>query len=223
MGRVTDGPPHPAFANLSSETLQRLSIYAELLKKWQRVINLVGAASLDDLWVRHFADSLQVSEALPEARRWIDLGSGAGFPGLVTAIRYADDAQARIHLIESDQRKCAFLREVSRETGARAIIHCDRIEKILPEFHESIEAVSARALAPLPTLLAYAEKFIEAGAVGVFSKGQQVEAELTDSFTLSKYLIATMESKTCASARLVIVRRRGDLAPDPGGQPQISQ
>jgi 16S rRNA (guanine527-N7)-methyltransferase len=196
--------------------LQRLSIYAELLKKWQRVINLVGAASLDDLWVRHFADSLQVSEALPEARRWIDLGSGAGFPGLVTAMKYADDAQARIHLIESDQRKCAFLREVSRETGARAIIHCDRIEKILPEFHESIEAVSARALAPLPTLLGYAEKFIEAGAVGVFSKGQQVDAELTDSFTLSKYLITTMESKTCASGRLVIVRRRGDLEFYPG-------
>ena len=196
--------------------MQRLSIYAELLKKWQRVINLVGAASLDDLWVRHFADSLQVSEALPEARRWIDLGSGAGFPGLVTAMKYADDAQARIHLIESDQRKCAFLREVSRETGARAIIHCDRIEKILPEFHESIEAVSARALAPLPTLLGYAEKFIEAGAVGVFSKGQQVKAELTDSFTLSKYLITTMESKTCASGLLVIVRRRGDLEFYPG-------
>ncbi len=213
---TADGPSHPALAHLSSETLQRLSIYAELLKKWQRVINLVGAASLDDLWVRHFADSLQVSEALPEARRWIDLGSGAGFPGLVTAMKYADDAQARIHLIESDQRKCAFLREVSRETGARAIIHCDRIEKILPEFHESIEAVSARALAPLPTLLGYAEKFIEAGAVGVFSKGQQVDAELTDSFTLSKYLITTMESKTCASGRLVIVRRRGDLEFYPG-------
>ncbi|WOJ91134.1 16S rRNA (guanine(527)-N(7))-methyltransferase RsmG [Methylocapsa polymorpha] len=221
-GRSADGPSHPAFAHLSSDALRRLSIYAELLKKWQRVINLVGAASLDDLWVRHFADSLQVSDAMPEARRWIDLGSGAGFPGLVTAIRYADDAQARIHLIESDQRKCAFLREVSRETGARAIIHCDRIEKILPEFHEPIEAVSARALAPLPTLLFYAEKFLEAGAVGVFSKGQQVEAELTDSFTLSKYLITTMESKTCASARLVILRRRGDSAPDLGAQPPIS-
>jgi 16S rRNA (guanine527-N7)-methyltransferase len=205
---IADEPAHPDFPPLAPETLRRLRVYAELLKKWGRVINLVGAATLDEFWIRHFADSLQVSDALPGARRWIDLGSGAGFPGLVTAIKYAEDANARIHLIESDQRKCAFLREVSRQTGARAIIHCDRIEKILPEFHEPIEAISARALAPLETLLGYAGKFIDAGAVGVFSKGQKVEAKLTDSFTTSKYLITTLQSKTRASARLVIVKRR---------------
>jgi len=195
--------------------LRRLSIYVELLAKWQRVINLVGGSTLEDVWTRHFADCLQVSQAAPDARQWLDLGSGAGFPGLVTAIRYADDPSAKVHLIESDQRKCAFMREVSRETGACAIIHCGRIEAIAPKLDAPIQAVSARALAPLPILLRYAEKFIENGAIGVFSKGQQVEAELTDLTATRKYVISTIESKTSASARLVIVRRREDPIPTP--------
>jgi 16S rRNA (guanine527-N7)-methyltransferase len=199
---------HRLLADLPEATLRRLEIYANLLEKWQRVLNLVGQSSLDDLWVRHFADSLQVSEAVPEARRWLDLGSGAGFPGLVTAIKYADDPEARVHLVEADQRKCAFLQNVIRETAAPAIVHCGRLEKILPGFGEQFDAVSARALAPLDALLGYAEKFISEGAVGVFSKGKHFGAELTDSLTAGKYFITTIESRTCPTARLVVVRRR---------------
>jgi len=210
---------HPAFASTSPETLRRLSIYAELLLKWQRVINLVSNGSLEDLWLRHFADSLQISDAAPEARQWLDLGSGAGFPGLVTAIRYADEPEARVHLIDSDQRKCAFLREVSRETGARAVVRCGRIETIVPDFSEPVGAVSARALAPLATLLRYSEKFIENGAVGVFSMGEQAEAQLTDSLMTSKYQITTMESSTRAAARILIVRRRPDFVAGDFNQP----
>ena len=200
---------HVLLADLPEETLRRLEIYANLLEKWQRVINLVGISSLDDLWVRHFADSLQVSQAVPEARRWLDLGSGAGFPGLMTAIRYAEEPGARVHLVEADRRKCAFLQNVIRETSAPAIVHCGRLEKVLPGFDEKIDAVSARALAPLDALLGYAEKFLDEGAVGVFSKGKLFEAELTDSLTAGKYLITTMDSQTCSAARLVLVRRRG--------------
>jgi 16S rRNA (guanine527-N7)-methyltransferase len=185
-----------------------LEIYAKLLEKWQRAINLVGKSSLDDLWVRHFADSLQVSDAVPEARRWLDLGSGAGFPGLMTAIRYAEEPGARVHLVEADRRKCAFLQNVIRETSAPAIVQSGRLEKVLPRLDEKIDAVSARALAPLDALLGYSEKFIDHGAVGVFSKGKQFEAELTDSLTAGKYLITTMDSQTCPTARLVLVRRR---------------
>ncbi|HEX3494368.1 MAG TPA: 16S rRNA (guanine(527)-N(7))-methyltransferase RsmG, partial [Methylocella sp.] len=180
---------HPLLADLPEETLRRLEIYANLLEKWQRAVNLVGKSSLDDLWIRHFADSLQVSEAVPEARRWLDLGSGAGFPGLVTAIKFADEPGALVHLVEANQRKCAFLQTVIRETLAPAIVHCGRLEKILPGFDEQIDAVSARALAPLETLLGYTEKFIDQGAVGVFSKGKLFGAELTDSLTAGKYLI----------------------------------
>jgi 16S rRNA (guanine527-N7)-methyltransferase len=199
---------HVLLADLPEETLRRLEIYAKLLEKWQRVINLVGESSLDDLWIRHFADSLQVSQAVPEARRWLDLGSGAGFPGLVTAIKYAGEPGALVHLVEADQRKCAFLQNVIRETSAPAIVHCGRLEKVLPAFDEKIDAVSARALAPLETLLGYAEKFIDQGAVGVFSKGKHFEAELTDSLTAGKYLITTIASQTCSAARLVLLTRK---------------
>jgi 16S rRNA (guanine527-N7)-methyltransferase len=198
---------HPLLAELPEETLRRLEIYAKLLEKWQRAVNLVGKSTLDDLWVRHFADSLQVSAAVPEARRWLDLGSGAGFPGLVTAIKYADEPRALVHLVEADKRKCAFLHTVIRETSAPAIVHCGRLEKILPGFDEKIEAVCARALAPLEMLLGYAEKFIDQGAVGVFSKGKLLEAELTPSLTAGKYLITMIESQTSPTARLVLVRR----------------
>jgi 16S rRNA (guanine527-N7)-methyltransferase len=200
---------HVLLADLPEETLRRLEIYANLLGKWQRAINLVGKSSLDDLWVRHFADSLQVSQAVPGARRWLDLGSGAGFPGLVTAIKYTEAPGALVHLVEADRRKCAFLQNVIRETSVPAIVHCARLEKILPALDEQIDAVSARALAPLDALLRYAEKFIDQGAVGVFSKGKLFEAELTDSLTAGKYLITTIVSKTCAAGRLVLVKRRG--------------
>jgi 16S rRNA (guanine527-N7)-methyltransferase len=198
---------HPLLAELPEETLRRLEIYANLLEKWQRTINLVGKSSLDDIWVRHFADSLQVSQAVPGARRWLDLGSGAGFPGLVTAIKYASDPRALVHLVESSRRKCAFLQNVIRETSAPAIVHCGRLEKILPALEEQINAVSARALGPLEALLGYAEKFIDRGAVGVFSKGKHFGAELRDSLTAGKYLITTIESQTCSAAHLVLVRR----------------
>jgi 16S rRNA (guanine527-N7)-methyltransferase len=199
---------HVLLADLPEETLRRLEIYADLLEKWQRAINLVGKSSLDDLWIRHFADSLQVAEAVPEARRWLDLGSGAGFPGLVTAIKYAGEPGALVHLVEANQRKCAFLQNVIRATSAPAIVHCGRLEKILPGLDEKIDAVSARALAPLAALLGYAEKFLDQGAVGVFSKGKQLGAELTDSLTAGKYLITTIASQTSLAARLVLVRRR---------------
>lgn len=208
MSLAAQRAAHPLLAELPEEMLRRLEIYATVLEKWQRAVNLVGKSTLEDLWVRHFADSLQVSQAVPEARRWLDLGSGAGFPGLVTAIKYADEPDTRVHLIESDQRKCAFLRTVARETAAPARIHCGRLEVILPALDEPIDAVGARALAPLDALLSYAEKFIERGAVGVFSKGKQFEAELTDSLTAGKYFITTIESQTCSTARLVLVKRR---------------
>jgi 16S rRNA (guanine527-N7)-methyltransferase len=194
-------------AELPEATLKRLQIYASLLEKWQRAVNLVGKSTLDDLWIRHFADSLQVSEAAPDARHWLDLGSGAGFPGLVTAIKFAQDPSATVHLVEADRRKCAFMQTVARETSAPAIVHCARIEDVLPRLTGKIDAVSARALAPLTVLVQYAEKFIEQGAKGVFPKGKLFEAELTPSLTAGKYLITTIESKTDPQARLVLVRR----------------
>jgi 16S rRNA (guanine527-N7)-methyltransferase len=196
------------FAGLPEAALQRLKIYENLLTEWQRAINLVGTSTLDELWVRHFADSLQVADSVVGARRWLDLGSGAGFPGLVTAIKLAHKPGAVVHLVESNRRKCAFLREAARETGAPAIVHCGRIEDILPALDGPFDAVSARALAPLETLIGYAEKFLLQGAVGVFPKGKGYAAELTQSLTDGKYLITEIESKTAPAARLLLVRLR---------------
>jgi 16S rRNA (guanine527-N7)-methyltransferase len=189
------------------ETEERLAIYAELLVKWQKTINLVAASTLPQIWMRHFADSLQVQAAAPDARLWLDLGSGAGFPGLVTAIALAGNPTTKVHLIESDQRKCAFLREVSREIGAPAVVHAGRIENVVEEIDDRIEAVSARALAPLPELIAYARKFLDLGAKGIFLKGQDVARELTDSSLTGRYRIEMRESATSASGRLVFIHR----------------
>lgn len=197
-------------AGLPDETLRRLKIYENILRKWQRAVNLVGPSELDELWTRHFADSLQVAEAVPGARCWLDLGSGAGFPGLVTAIKLAREPGAAVHLVEANRRKCAFLREAARETGAPAIIHCGRIEDILPALDGPFDAVSARALAPLERLIAHAEKSLDAGAVGVFPKGKGFAAELTQTLTEGKYSITAIESKTDPAARLLVVRLRRD-------------
>lgn len=196
---------------LPPEIEARFAIYAALLLKWQKVINLVAPSTLPQLWTRHFADSLQVQAALPAARVWVDLGSGAGFPGLVTAIRLVDVPGAEVHLIESDQRKCAFLREVSRETQAPAFVHQGRIEDILPKLGVSIEAVSARALAPLPILLGYARHLLEKGAVGLFLKGEHLADELTSPAaisTLRNYDFSAIRSATSPSARLLVVKLR---------------
>lgn len=194
---------------LPAETVARLDRYAELLRKWQTTINLVAPSTLPQLWTRHFADSLQVQAAAPEARIWADLGSGGGFPGLVTAIRLADVPGAKVHLIESDQRKAAFLREVSRETKAAAEVHLGRIETVLSAL-SGIEAVSARALAPLPKLIAYAQPALDNGAVGLFLQGEQGGAELTLSGgagTFNGYETEVIRSRT-GPGHLCVVKKK---------------
>lgn len=173
-------PPPPmtpeqfqAETGVSRETLDRLRLYADLLEKWQQRINLVGPATLPDLWRRHMLDSAQLWPLLPpEVPRLIDIGSGAGFPGLVLAILGVPE----VHLIESDQRKGAFLREVARQTGATVTVHSARIEAIRDL---TAPVVTARALAALPKLLDLAVPLLAPGGVCLFLKGQNIVEELT--------------------------------------------
>lgn len=165
--------------SVSRETAQRLEAYAALLRKWQERINLVSTATLADLWRRHMLDSGQLFRHLPPATRVVvDLGSGAGFPGLVLAAMGVPE----IHLVESDGRKCAFLREAARVMGVAATIHAARIEKLAPF---SADVVTSRALAPLSELLHYAEPFLSAAGNDVktreclFLKGRMAQDELT--------------------------------------------
>src|SRR5277367_6578959 len=115
---------------VSRETGGRLAAYVDLLARWRKTINLIAESTFPSVWTRHIADSAQLLALTPGARRWVDMGSGAGFPGLVIAIQLADVPGAVVHCIESDQRKCAFLREAVRATGAAATIHSERVEAI---------------------------------------------------------------------------------------------
>jgi len=164
-----------ARAGVSDDTLARLAALVELLIKWQARINLIGRGTVADIWRRHVLDSAQLAPLLPAtARTVVDLGSGAGFPGLVLAIL----GVGGVHLVESDGRKCAFLREAARLTGAAVAIHAARAEALAPL---AADVVTARALAPLPDLLDLAEKFIRPHTICVFPKGRAAEQELTES------------------------------------------
>ena len=164
--------------DVSRETLDRLKQYAGLLRKWNPRINLVATSTLDDLWTRHIVDSAQLYDLAPHpTRHWVDIGSGGGFPGLVIAIMAIDaGSPTNVTLVESDARKSAFLRTVIRETGARASVITDRVENVAPL---CADVLSARALADLPTLLAFAERHLAPGGKALFLKGQAWEKELS--------------------------------------------
>ena len=149
---------------------------------------------------------MQVSDVLPDARRWIDLGAGAGFPGIVTALRLREQAGAVVHLVESDHRKCAFLREVSRETQAPVEIHRGRIEEILPTLPE-VDAISARALASMAVLVEMTIERLEKGTMTVFLKGQDVGSELTKMPFYSSLKLRLVASRTDPLGRIVILGR----------------
>ena len=196
-----------AIRPVSRETGERLAVYVELVRKWQKSQNLVAPSTLDDIWRRHVADSAQTLAALPSARRWLDFGSGAGFPGLVTAIFLAETEGARVHLVESNKGKAAFLRTVARETGAPVTVHAERSEDFNAGFDEPVDGVSARALAPLVNLVALAAQHVARGAVAVFHKGQDFGAEVREA-TLSWDLdMVEQISRIDPAGRLILIRR----------------
>lgn len=161
---------------VSRETIDRLDRYETHLRKWNRAINLVSPRSLGEIWARHFVDSAQLVDLAPNVESWIDLGSGGGFPGLVVAILTAErNPDCQLTLIESDVRKCVFLREAARICGVGVSVLNMRIDAARAE----AEIVSARALAPLAELLEMSEKLLLPGGRALFLKGETVEEELT--------------------------------------------
>jgi 16S rRNA (guanine527-N7)-methyltransferase len=178
--------------DVSRETMTALETYAGLLRKWQKAINLVSAATLDDLWRRHFLDSAQILPLLPTGLgQIVDLGSGAGFPGLVLALLSGRPTQ----LVESDQRKAAFLGEVARATGCagRVQVHAARVEALKPW---AASAITARALADLGQLLDWAAPFVTADTVCIFPKGAKAEDELTAALRHWKMTVERRRSVT---------------------------
>ncbi len=201
--------PPDALDGVSRETRDRLTAYVGLLLRWQRTINLISARDTEHVWPRHIADSLQLLPLIPpDTDRAIDLGAGAGLPGLVLAIATG----IPFDLVESDHRKAAFLREAARLTGAPATIHATRIEacSIPPA-----PLVTARALAPLPILLRWAAPLLAPGGVCMFPKGRGAEDELTDAAREWQMHIQRTPSRTDKSATILRISEIGPANPPP--------
>lgn len=184
---------------VSRETLERLATYVSLVEKWTKRINLVSPGTLPDIWTRHILDSAQVLPLAPEkAQTWCDLGSGAGFPGLVVAILAREQRpELKMTLIESDARKATFLRTVARETETEVNVIVDRIESADSQM---ADVVSARALAPLNTLIPLAYRHMSAGGTHLFPKGARYGDELREALEFWKFDCETHASKTESGA-----------------------
>lgn len=165
---------------VSRETENRLATFKALFDDWSKRINLVASSTADDFWTRHIADSAQLLRIKPHARHWIDLGSGGGFPGLVIAILLADLSDRHIDLVESNRKKAAFLQTVRTACTLNARVHADRVERVLPGL-STPDVITARALAPLPELLAMIAPTIGNDTVALFHKGRGYDEEVARS------------------------------------------
>jgi 16S rRNA (guanine527-N7)-methyltransferase len=163
---------------VSRETEERLATYVALLRKWQPAENLVSAKTLPEIWRRHVADSAQLVRLFPASKNWLDMGTGAGFPGLVVAVCLLQTGSGHVHLVEANRRKCAFLRTAVRETGAPATVHEGRVADVLKNWSEPVDRVTARAVAPLADLFALAEPLMGQGVPAAFMKGQDFQSEI---------------------------------------------
>lgn len=207
QGSLADDRAHALqLTPVSRETEMRLDMFVEALLLRQRTLNLVASSTLPHVWTRHVADSLQLIALAPEARVWVDLGSGGGFPGLPIACALADQPGTMIHLIESNGKKAAFLREAVRVTNVPAEIHQMRAEKFGESWQKTVHVVTARALAPLKTLCDQAFPLIARGAVALFPKGQDVEAELTEAAKYWSIEAEKVPSLTRPEGRIVVIR-----------------
>jgi 16S rRNA (guanine527-N7)-methyltransferase len=200
----TEAEQATAAAGLSRETADRLVRFVETLRRWQPRLNLVSPATLPVLWSRHVADSLQLLPLAPGARYWVDLGSGGGFPGHVIAAALAE-RDGMMQLVESDRRKAAFLREAVRVAELPARVLDTRIDEALPRLARPVEVVTARALAPLDTLLAWVQPLVDDGAVALFPKGQDVDRELTEASKSWRLSVRLVPSRTDAEGRIVVI------------------
>jgi len=189
-----------AETGVSDKVMARLRTYADVLIKWQAKINLVGPDTVAGLWHRHMLDSAQIAPLIPSGKKVVDFGSGAGFPGLVLACL---DPTLDVHLVESDQRKCAFLREVNRTAGCGATIHNERIEALEPL---NADIVTSRALAPLDKLLSYAQMHSLSTGIYLFLKGKRWSEELTEAQKGWKMQVRHHPSRTDPAGMILELR-----------------
>jgi 16S rRNA (guanine527-N7)-methyltransferase len=202
---VADAETFAKAAKATPEQVAELGRFLEMLTERNAVMNLVGPASLPDFWNRHAWDSAQLLRLAPDALTWADLGAGAGFPGLVLAILQKDRPGFHIHLVESMTKRCKFLSEVVAALELPATVVNERAENL----SLAVDIVTARACAPLHRLLGYARPYLTAGAQGLFLKGQDVVADMTEAARYWEYEADVVPSLSDAGGRIVRVKRLG--------------
>lgn len=192
------------FADVSRETVERLVMFEQLVRKWNSTINLVSKSSLDDVWIRHIADSAQLNKHIPpDSIRCADFGSGGGLPGIVLAAISADQKPERqFTLVESDQRKATFLREAVRTLGLNAVIMASRTEAIDPL---NAEVISARALAPLNKLLASVQNHLVPDGICIFPKGENFALEIDDARKQFEFECDVIPSLTDPKGAILVI------------------
>jgi 16S rRNA (guanine527-N7)-methyltransferase len=207
---VTYGPAEfQAQFGVSQETMERLVTFRRLLADWSRRMNLIGPKELDLFWSRHVLDSAQLLKFTPEAKRWADLGAGAGFPGMVLACFLKGATEAAVHLVEATGKKAKFLDAVVDELQLPAKVFNCRIEAF-GAGEGWYDVVTARALAPLPRLIAYAKPILDRGAIGLFPKGANLDAELaaaSDVLNGGAYRADVLESLSDPRGRIVRITK----------------
>jgi 16S rRNA (guanine527-N7)-methyltransferase len=193
--------------DISPPVRARLQEYIGLLDKWRLVTNLISNEGLQDVWVRHIADCLQLIDLAPNAKCWLDIGAGAGFPSVVIACKLADLPNTQIHAVESDGRRCVFLREVARRLGLPMHVHNRRAELLTPAQLSPIDALTARAFATLSKTLQIARPFLDTGAIGLFPRGKTSERKL-DEIMNDCYSRQFVPNEFSGGSILVIQRRK---------------
>jgi 16S rRNA (guanine527-N7)-methyltransferase len=203
---LLDAPPRDAAAfaaatGATASQLADLGRFQAMLEDWNRRINLVSAASLADFWPRHAFDSAQLLALAPDARIWVDIGAGAGFPGVVLAILLKDAPGATIHLVESQAKRCRFLSAVIEALALPAQAHNARAEDLALR----ADVVTARAVAPLTRLLGFARPCLAKGGIGLFMKGRGAQAELTEARATWRFRCEVIPSRSDPEARILRV------------------
>lgn len=191
---------------VSRETAERLDRFVALLLERQRTTNLIASSTIPQVWTRHVSDSLQLLDLAPDARTWVDVGSGAGFPGVVIACALAGKGAA-VHLVESNGKKAAFLQEAQHLTESPAVIHRVRMEEFGETFAAAVDVVTARAVLPLKPLISLTYPLLrKTGALALFPKGQNAERELADAAESWSMKATAVVSRTDAAGRILVLR-----------------
>ena len=200
---VLDAAGYQALTGASDAQIADLARYQALLAEWNEVMNLVGPLTIATYWTRHALDSAQLLDLAPEALSWADLGAGAGLPGVVLAILLKGRAGGRVHLVESMAKRCRFLEVVAKDLDLPVQIHNARAE----DLKLKVDVVTARACAPMTRLLGFAEPYLRNGATGLFLKGQDVAAELSEAAKAWKFESELRPSQSDPRGRIVQVKR----------------